>query len=120
MVAAPAHADAPAPLGLSVTAVSEQFASGDPVALTARVTNRTGSSCQLATVPDGALRIVGMTKNGSPVSPYFGRADYLEGYGAYLGAHLSTVSSDDAVTVSLDALPLNQELPGRRPAAAFR
>jgi hypothetical protein len=111
-------ADAAEPLGLTVSVSAPTVAAGEPITFTATVTNRTGSACPLSTVPDGSLRVVGVTRDGDPVGPHFGAASYLDGYASYLRGNLTDVPAGKSVTLTLDAtavhgaeLAVSQPLP---------
>jgi VWD domain-containing protein len=97
------RAEAAEPLELSVGVAEPTFAQGEPIRLTATITNHTGSSCLLSNVADGTLRVVGVTRDGEPVSPRFGAASYLDGYTGYLRQSLTDVAAGKSVRLALDA-----------------
>lgn len=105
LFAAPAYAAAPqAPLDLSVSVKQQQ-----PLVITAQITNRTGAECPLATVPDGVLRVVSVTRDGTAVAPQFGNASYIDGYTGYLREHLTPAADGDSVAIDVTALPVGGE-----------
>jgi hypothetical protein len=95
-----ALAATPAPLTLTLSTSKTHYAVGEPVPLTATVTNATGAPCGLAAHPDAALRVVGMTANGKPVTPVFGRAFYDGGLASAVRGALHAIRPGGSVEVT--------------------
>ena len=91
-------------LNLTTRTSQPTYVLGQPITLTATVTNRSGSTCSLSTVPDGALRVLTMTRDGIPVSPTFGSASYLDGYPGHLRGNLTPVPNGRSVAIHLEGM----------------
>jgi hypothetical protein len=92
----PAHAAADTGLELSVgTQVS--YRAGEPVTLDVTVTNRGPDACALVGRADGGLEVLGVTRDGDPVAPTWGRRIYLDGYAPAMEAATTTVPAGGTV-----------------------
>jgi hypothetical protein len=109
VLAGPAGALAsPAPTDLTaeVTSGKSRYLADETVSLGITVRNTSDVACELFTQPDGAVRIVGMKRDGTPVAPSYGHARYVDGYRRLLEANRATVGPGETQALPLDAVPL--------------
>lgn len=81
MLAALAASPAPAAEDLTLQGVASQaeYTAGQPVVLTFTVTNGSGRECAVAALPDGALTITAVSRDGAALEPALAPASYLDG-----------------------------------------
>ncbi|MCI0346294.1 MAG: hypothetical protein L0221_12765, partial [Chloroflexi bacterium] len=67
------------------------------------MTNRRAEPCALVVTPEATLQITGMTRNGRPVTPSFGRVLYLDGISETLRRTYRVVPGGESVTAQIGA-----------------
>jgi hypothetical protein len=100
----PAHADQRSGLGLDISSAQSTYAPGTDIQLTFRVTNNTATSCQVSTIPDGAVLFTTVTRDGNPVPWQSSSAEYRAGYGDMLAANLTTLQPGGHADITVRAV----------------
>jgi hypothetical protein len=90
-------------LGVAARSVKERYGVGEAVALTVTATNSGETACRMASVPDGTVRVSGVTRDGATLAPSYGRARYLDGYLRLVTSNSAEVRPGDTVTVPLES-----------------
>lgn len=77
------------------------YGPGDPVVISVILENRTGRSCKVVGIPEGTVKIVSLTLNGSPVTATRSTADYVDGFPTFLAANVTALPSGKTVTMTV-------------------
>jgi von Willebrand factor type D domain/Effector protein len=91
--------DAP---GLALTTAKKAYRIGEPMGLSAIVTNNSSQPCRLSGIPDGALIVRSVTRDGQPVTPSSTVAEYIDGLPGALIETMRTVAPGASATLDLD------------------
>lgn len=100
--AAPASAAPPVELAVSVP--KAQFSPDETVPVSFTVTNRTAAACSLVAVADGTVQVVSVTRDGTPVAPVYGTADYYNGIEDVLRSRLVTAQPGQSASFTAAGL----------------
>ncbi len=98
LFAAPARAGAPVELAVSVPRA--QFAPDEAVPLTFTVTNRSAAACGVVAFAEGTVQVTAVTRDGVPLAPRYGEADYYNGIEDALRGALVTVQPGQQASFS--------------------
>ncbi|MCF0092887.1 hypothetical protein [Micromonospora sp. MH99] len=102
---APAPSGGTATVGLTVTASQPAYRVGEQVNLRLKLVNNRDAECRLSRVPDGAVTVLSLTRDGAPVAPAIGAAAYYRDFTAYLIENLVPVSPRGSVELTLGSDP---------------
>ncbi|MEV0215490.1 hypothetical protein [Micromonospora sp. ALFpr18c] len=102
---APAPAGAAATVGLTVAVSQPSYRLGEQISLRMKLTNNRDAECQLSRVPDGAVTVLSLTRDGTPVAPAIGGAAYYRDFTAYLIGNLVRVPPRGSVELTLGSDP---------------
>ncbi|MFE9188061.1 hypothetical protein ACFYL6_00480 [Micromonospora sp. NPDC007208] len=94
-----------ASVGLSVRAAQPTYRVGEQISLRLKLVNNRDAECQLSRVPDGAVTVMSLTRDGTAVAPAVGGAAYYRDFTAYLVENLVRVPSRGSVELTLGSDP---------------
>ncbi|MEU1588308.1 hypothetical protein [Micromonospora sp. NPDC005710] len=95
----------PATVGLKVSAGQPSYRVGEQISLRLELVNNRDTDCQLSRVPDGAVTVMSLTRDGTAVAPAVGGAAYYRDFTAYLVENLVRVPPRGSVEVTLGSDP---------------
>ncbi|WCN79285.1 hypothetical protein [Micromonospora sp. LH3U1] len=101
----PASTGGTATVGLSVSASQPTYRVGEQVNLRLKLVNNRDAECQLSRVPDGAVTVMSLTRDGAAVAPAVGGATYYRDFTAYLIENLVRVPPRGSVELTLGSDP---------------
>ncbi|SCE67827.1 hypothetical protein [Micromonospora mirobrigensis] len=102
---APTPTGAAATVGLTVRASQPVYRPGERVDLRLRLVNNRDTECRLSRVAAGAVTVMSLTRDGTPVAPATGTAAAYRDFTAYLVENLVTVPPRGSVEVTLGSDP---------------
>ncbi|MFG3644227.1 hypothetical protein ACGF3C_28550 [Micromonospora sp. NPDC047762] len=94
-----------ATVGLTVSASQPSYRMGEQISLRLRLVNNRDAECQLSRVPDGAVTVMSLTRDGTAVAPAIGGAAYYRDFTAYLIENLVRVPPRGSVELTLGSDP---------------
>nr|WTA65110.1 hypothetical protein OHB51_21625 [Micromonospora sp. NBC_00855] len=95
----------PATVGLTVGATQPSYRVGEQVSLRLKLVNNRDAECQLSRVPDGAVTVMSLTRDGTAVAPAVGGAAYYRDFTTYLVENLVRVPPRGSVELTLGSDP---------------
>ncbi|MBG6065120.1 hypothetical protein [Micromonospora ureilytica] len=101
----PAPTAGTATVGLTVSAAQPSYRVGEQVSLRLKLVNNRDAECQLSRVPDGAVTVMSLTRDGTAVAPTVGGAAYYRDFTAYLVENLVRVPPRGSVELTLGSDP---------------
>jgi hypothetical protein len=88
-------------LGLELQSAQPDYAQGDLVRLTLKVTNATGVACGLSSTTDGTVQVTSVRKDGQELFPLLGQSFYLDGINNAIKAGTASTEPGSKVDLSL-------------------
>ncbi|RQX18653.1 hypothetical protein DDE19_07065 [Micromonospora ureilytica] len=101
----PAPTAGTATVGLTVSAAQPSYRVGEQVSLRLKLVNNRDAECRLSRVPDGAVTVMSLTRDGTAVAPTVGGAAYYRDFTAYLVENLVRVPPRGSVELTLGSDP---------------
>ncbi|MBQ1016676.1 hypothetical protein KBX71_02225 [Micromonospora sp. D93] len=101
----PAPTAGTATVGLTVSAAQPSYRVGEQVSLRLKLVNNRDAECHLSRVPDGAVTVMSLTRDGAAVAPTVGGAAYYRDFTAYLVENLVRVPPRGSVELTLGSDP---------------
>lgn len=86
---------------MQVTPSKPAYARGEQIELSIVLTNRQGIACQVSSVPQGAIMILSLTRDGAPVVPVLTDGSYINGFASFLASHLAPLAPGASLTVRM-------------------
>ncbi|WP_430502649.1 hypothetical protein ACQRWP_13925 [Micromonospora trifolii] len=101
----PAPSAGTATVGLTVSAAQPSYRVGEQISLRLKLVNNRDAECQLSRVPDGAVTVMSLTRDGTAVAPAVGGGAYYRDFTAYLVENLVRVPPRGSVELTLGSDP---------------
>ncbi|MGQ5264523.1 hypothetical protein ACTWLT_27610 [Micromonospora sp. ZYX-F-536] len=102
---APSPKDPAATVGLTVGPSQPTYRVGEQISLRLKLVNNRDAECRLSRVPDGAVTVLSLTRDGEPVAPTVGGAAYYRDFTAYLVENLVPVPPRGSVELTFGSDP---------------
>lgn len=112
MLSAPAAMADSAEPGVAIAASQTRFTSGEPVTVTATVTNQGTEPCSVTSWAEAGLRVSRLTRDGVPVAPSLVTSRYINGFSSAAEAGLITLAPGQSTTLRLAATETDKVVPG--------
>jgi hypothetical protein len=99
----PSPTPRPGTAGVSVkiTPSKPEYAPGEPVVLTIELTNNEPKACRVSKIPDGAIAVVSLTRDGTAVAPTLSSGDYPDGFASFLRANQAQLAPNVSASLVL-------------------
>jgi hypothetical protein len=101
---------------MSLSSSKETYVSGQQIVLPVTFHNQGKRACRVSTVPEAAVSIATVTRDGVQIEPAITTAEYIDGFANFLKANLSTIGPSGSISLSLTSGP--RGVTGDRPALA--
>ncbi|MBG6105360.1 hypothetical protein IW249_005774 [Micromonospora vinacea] len=101
----PTPSSGTATVGLTVSAGQQSYRVGEQISLRLKLVNNRDAECQLSRVPDGAVTVLSLTRDGTAVAPAVGGAAYYRDFTTYLVENLVRVPPRGSVELTLRSDP---------------
>ncbi|MDG4810653.1 hypothetical protein O7634_28185 [Micromonospora sp. WMMD1120] len=102
---APSPTGGAAAVGLTVRAAQPSYRVGEQVVVRMTLTNNGDAECRLSRVPDGALTVLSLTRDGAAVAPAVGDAAWYRDVNTYLTENLVRVPPRGSVELTVGSDP---------------
>lgn len=88
---------------VTVKPTKPEYAQGESVVLTIELTNNEPRACRVSRIPDGAITVVSLTRDGLAVAPTLSAGSYPDGFASFLRRNQVQLAPRASTTLQLRA-----------------